>query len=114
MRFTVHNLFHTLSPPAGVAFPLALRGMHLFALLADGHRKCSFRIEFVIWDRPEEERSLWTSDPVIIDLGDDPLTVHPCDFRLTVRFPEPGFYEFRLLCEGVVIAREPLRLLEVP
>jgi hypothetical protein len=30
------------------------------------------------------------------------------------RFDHPGVYEFRLLCDGELLAHEPIRVLEVP
>ncbi len=113
-RFTLRNLFHTLTPPSKASYPLALPEMHLFAHLTDGHGRCNFRIECVTWDQQGEESSLWTSPTVIIDMGNDPLRVQGQDFKLRARFPEAGLYEFRLLCEGEILAREPIRLLEVP
>ena len=45
----------------------------------------------------------------------DNYVVHVYPFRLkNVRFQREGLYEFRLLCDGQVIARETILLREIP
>src|SRR4051812_3246012 len=98
LRHTLHNLVHTLPAPA--SFPLVISQIYLFALLTDGKGQVPFTVELVTWDDEGEEQSIWTSPPVTIDLGNDPLRVQGKWFRLRrVRFDHPGIYEFRLCCE---------------
>ena len=45
----------------------------------------------------------------------DPLVVHGWSIRLrNLPFARPDLYEFRLVCDGEVLAREPVRLRETP
>jgi hypothetical protein len=78
--------------------------------MTDGRGRHSFQIQQVFAD---EEQSTYTSQPVTLDLGNDPLVVHGWPIRLNnVVFQRPGLYEFRLLCGGQLIAHETIVLRE--
>jgi len=108
--YSLLNLFHEARPSPGASYPLICREMWLFTQMSDGRGVLSFRIQ-VVWR--SDETSIFTSAPVTLNLGDDPLAVFSWPVRLlNVRFPRAGLYEFRLFCAGQEIAREPIVLRE--
>jgi hypothetical protein len=91
------NLIHAIEPLPGAAYP------HIH----------SFQVQLVLLEA--DETLVYTSPAFSRDLGGDPLAVH--GQRITLRnllFPRASLYEFRLFCDGVEIAREPILLRELP
>jgi hypothetical protein len=81
--------------------------MWLFVQVADGRGMHSFQLQVFLL--AEEENSIQTWKSIQNDLGQDPLEQHVLPFKVrNVPFQRPGMYEFRLLCDGVEIAREPI------
>lgn len=80
--------------------------MALYAILANGRGGHDFAIEMTLLERAME-RTVYTSSPRRIDLGQDPTTVHGLPIRVTnVVFDQAGQYTFYLLCDGQRIAQE--------
>jgi hypothetical protein len=103
-----------MAPPAGAASPHRHPQIHLFALLTDGIGQIPLVLQIVVWEGAEE-RSIYTSEEVIIDFGTDPLKLPVWRIRLrNVPFEHPGLYEFYLLYRGEIIAHEPLLLRDNP
>jgi hypothetical protein len=106
------NLIHSLRPLPGASFPRIHSELWLYAVLADGRGELSFCVEVVTWEGTEEQ-SIHTTPTVRMDLGQSPLVVHGWPVRLrNLPLPHPGLYEFRLVCEGEVVAREPIAVRE--
>jgi hypothetical protein len=108
--FTLHKLIQAFRPgpnagasPAGVDLSLTL-----FAVVTDGHGQHSFQVKLVTWDPVGNERLLTESARFTVDLGQDPLAVRNLPMRWTVTLPGPGLYEFRLVSEGEILARETI------
>ncbi len=111
-HYSLIHLIHSLRPLPGVSFPLIHPELWLYAVLADGRGELSFSVEMVTWEGTEE-RSIHNTPEVRIDLGQSPLAVHGWPIRLrNLPFLHPGLYEFRLVCEGEVLAREPITMRE--
>jgi hypothetical protein len=107
------NVIHAIRPLPGAPYPRVHPALSLYVLLTDGQGRHSFQVQLVILE--EEETVIHTTPPIERDLGPDPLAVHGWPLTLrNVPFPRPGVYEFRLLCDGSEIAREPIRLRETP
>jgi len=80
--------------------------------MADGSGQFLFSIDIVFVD---DEETLFSVPPVTLDLGQDPLAVRGWAKKLTnVVFEKPGLYEFRLLCDNEILAREQILLRECP
>lgn len=111
-QFSLVNVIHAIRPLPGAAYPRIHPQLCLFAQMTDGRGSHSLHLQLVFLD---DERSTYTSKPVILDLGNDPLVVHGWPMRLrNLFFERAGLYEFRLMCSGQVIAREPIVLRENP
>lgn len=111
-QYSLINIIHAIKPLPATGYPRIQPLLGLFAHLTDGRGSHPFQIQQVSADY---EQSTYTSAPVILDLGKDPLIVHGWPIRLkNVFFPHAGLYEFRLLCDGQVIAREAIVLRENP
>lgn len=106
LRFTLVNVFQVLKPQPGDTFPLEQPQTCLYTVLANGRGTHTFAVELVFGVGPNEV-TIGTSPGLQRDLGQDPLVVHGFPLRLpSIRFDRPGQYEFRLLCDGQLIARE--------
>ena len=103
------NLIHAIRPAAGALYPLIRRQLSLYVLLTDGSGRISCQLRLLLIE--EKETEIYTTPPLTRDLGPDPLAVIGWPLVLqNVPFPQPGLYEFRLLCAGLEIAREPILL----
>jgi hypothetical protein len=111
-KYSLHNVIYAIKVLPGEAYPQIHPMICLFAHMTNGRGSHSFQIDLVFTD---DGQSTYTSELVTIDLGDDPLAVYGWPIRLrNLLLPHPGLYEFRLLCDGRVIAREPILLREIP
>jgi hypothetical protein len=109
-QYSLVNVIYAIKPLPGLSYPRIHPELWLFVQMTDGRGSHSFRIELIFLD---DQRSTYTSGPVTLDLGDDPLIVHGWPIRLkNLLLQRPGLYEFHLLCDGQVIAREPIVLRE--
>jgi hypothetical protein len=114
-HFTLHRLIHAIRPLPGATYPRIHPELSLFAMMTDGQGRLPFTVQIVMWDDPLVERVIYTTATVTLDLGQDPLFVHGWPIRLrNLPFARPDVYEFRLVCDGEVLAREPVRLRETP
>lgn len=94
-KYSLPNVVYAIKLLPGAAYPQIHPMICLFAQMTNGRGSHSFQIDVV--------------------LGDDPLAVYGWPIRLrNLLFPHSGLYEFRLLCDGQVIAREPILLREIP
>jgi hypothetical protein len=107
------NVIHAIQPLPGAPYPRIHPELCLFVQMTDGQGRHSFQLQLVFLD--EDETVIHTTPPIERDLGPDPLVIHGWPLTLrNVPFPRPGVYEFRLMCDGREIAREPIRLRENP
>ena len=66
--------------------------------------------ELVTWDEEGQEEELFRSRIAVVELGDDPLTVHGWPIVLReLLFQRAGLYEFRVQSEDEVLAQESIR-----
>ncbi|MBX9583896.1 MAG: hypothetical protein K2X87_26655 [Gemmataceae bacterium] len=106
LRHTLVDVFQTIRPQPGDAFPLLHPRTCLYAILTNGRGTHRFAVELVV-GVGDAEAVVGTSAVLTLDLGQDPLVIHALPVRLPpIRFDRPGQYEFRLLCGGSPIARE--------
>jgi hypothetical protein len=105
-RFTLHNTFQIIRAVSGDEFPLLLDRTCLYAVLTNGRGVHTFSFDLAIVVGGQVV-VLGRSAQLTVDLGQDPLMVHGVPVRFPpIRFDRPGQYEFQLLCDGNVIARE--------
>jgi hypothetical protein len=110
-HYSLRNLISAIRPLPGTTYPRIHPELYLFAVLTDGQGRLPFSVQLVTWDQQGQEQSIYTSPSVILDLGQDPLAVHGWPIRLrNLPFDRPGLYEFRLRCDGEIMAREPILL----
>jgi hypothetical protein len=103
---TLTNVFQVVVPRAGDQFPLLRPMTCLYTILTNGRGAHTFAVELVRGVGPAET-VIGLSAGLTRDLGQDPLVIHGLPLRLAhLIFTQPGQYEFRLLCDGRVIARE--------
>lgn len=105
-RYTLTDIVLFLYPLPGGTFPLRSVDLGFWVLLTNGRGSHEVSVEQRIGVGPAS-RVLWRSRSARIELGDDPLALVglPIHFR-GLQFPEPGQYEFDLLCDGTVLASE--------
>ena len=112
-QYTLRNLVHAIRPLPGEAYPCLHPEVCLFVLMTDVYEQHRIRVELVFWHQPADETSIYTTREGILNLGSDPLIVHGLPIRLrNLLFPNAGLYEFRLWCDGQIIARETILLRE--
>jgi hypothetical protein len=113
-HYSLIHVIHSIRAQPGAPFPRIHPELTVFIIMTDSQGLHGFAIQIVTWDS-EEERSIWTTGERILDMGPDPLKVHGWSYRLrNVLFDRPGLYKLRLLCNGQIVAREPLRLRSSP
>jgi hypothetical protein len=113
-HYSLINVIHSIRGLPGALFPRIHPELTLFIMMTDSLGSHNFSIQVATWDN-EEERSIWETRKATLDMGDDPLKVHGWSFRLRdIWFDRPGLYELRLICNGEIVAREPIRLRESP
>lgn len=74
-----------------------------FALLTGARGRYEFGIRQRCGVGPSAYVS-WEITAGTIDLGKDPLTVRSLPVRAVFQFPQPGQYEFMLVCDGVELS----------
>jgi hypothetical protein len=106
-RYSLIEVVHAIRAAAN--YPRIHPQITLFVMLTDADGMHDFWVEWVLFDRGQQ-RSLWTTKPVNLELGQDPTQVHGWCVRLkNIWLPQPGDYEFVLWCDGEIVAREPIR-----
>jgi hypothetical protein len=104
VNVTLRNIFHVIRALPGHPYPRIHPRLQLFALLANGRGTHSFAVE-CYRGVALDEVLIYRSPTFTQDLGNDPIQVHGMPIRLNnLLFPQPGQYEFRLLCNDSVIA----------
>jgi hypothetical protein len=107
---SIGNLVYVIRVLAGNPYPRIHPLLCLFALLTNGRGPHKFRVVIVQGVGPNE-RVVYAGPEFDRDLGSDPLSVHGLPMRLrNVPFPRPGQYEVRLLCDGEILAGQPIEL----
>lgn len=104
---SLRNVLHTIKLGAGASFPVLFK-LTFFALLSDASGVHDLAIRVSTLDATGEEVVRWETKTIATDFGSDPLRVHQQIFRLPVRLPRPGRYDFHFLCGGEVVAKESL------
>jgi len=106
-RYSLIEVVHAIRATA--SYPRIHPHIALFVMLTDAHGVHRFCVEWVLFDRGQQ-RSLWTTKSVSLDLGQDPTQVHGWCIRLkNIWLPKAGDYEFVLWCDGQAVARESIR-----
>jgi hypothetical protein len=106
------NVVYALRPLPDASYPILHPQLWLFAQMTDGQGQFPFSIDMVFMD---DEETLFSLPSVTLDLGQDPLAVRGWAKQLTkILFEKPGIYEFRLLCDDEIHAREQVLLRECP
>lgn len=111
--YSLERLIFIIRPADGDLFPLLLPEIFLFAVLSNAHGIHEFSIQIVTWDPSGNEIEVWQTGRVKQNLGKDPLLVHGWPIRLcNLRFEQPGLFEFRLMCDGTILAQTEILLRE--
>src|SRR5260370_28415961 len=110
-QYSLIDVIHAIKPFPGAAYPRIHPQLCLFAQMTNGRGSHSCQVQRLFLD----DESTNTSNAVVLDIGTDPLIVHGWPILLkNVFFQRPGLYEFRLVCDAQVIAKEPIILRENP
>jgi hypothetical protein len=106
-KVSVLNLWDTVRPPAGTAFPFTLAKMCVFAWMREGRGQVRSRIDIV--QASTGELVGRTADRV---LDFTHRTTHFANYRFErFAFPEPGYYYIELYCENEFVDDQVVRLL---
>ena len=107
-QYSIQNIVHTIRALPGANYPRIHPQIVLFVMLTDAQGIHEFCVEVVLWEHGQQ-RSLWTTKRVKVDLGNDPLHVHGWTIRLNnVLLPQAGSYELVLWCGAEVLARQTI------
>ena len=106
-RYSLVDVVHAIRATA--PYPRIHPKITLFVMLTDVDGVHEFWVEWILFDRGQQ-RSLWKTKRVKLDLGSDPTQLYGWVIRLrNIWLPQPGDYEFVLWCDGESLAREPIR-----
>jgi len=95
-----------VQPAEGLAYPFEIQEIVALGMLTEGRGSARFRIEVV----KDFDQPIYRGVDQSVTFGSDPLQLVVLTFRiLRLRLPSTGVYEFRLLCDDVQIAIQPLR-----
>jgi hypothetical protein len=109
--YTLEGIIFIIRPTEGDSFPLLLPEMFLFTVLSNAHGDYEFSVQVVTWDPTGKEIDVWQTGSITQGLGKDPLMVLGWPIRLrNLEFERPGLYEFRLMCDGMIIAQTEISL----
>jgi hypothetical protein len=113
--YTLRNVVFRLEPPPGQGYPFVLSDLWLFALLMGiGLQELSievFRHDDETEDGDEVEPELVAAyGPLHLRFGNEETHVQHAWHLRAVPFDRPGWFEFRVLHEDLVIAAEWLQL----
>lgn len=112
--YSLIDVMQVIRPPPGDSFPCISPVVCLFTALANGRGEHTFAIQLIYFSLAEEDEVYRTPD-FTRNLGQEPLTLHGLPIRLrNLIFPQPGQYEFRLLCNDVDIAAAKIEAREAP
>jgi hypothetical protein len=102
------NLVSTIRSLEDPPFPLHQRELCAYVLLTSCRGPIEGRIEIV---HADSGNLVIQGQSRQLPLPNEPLELAGLSFRLrNLPFPEPGLYEARFVCDGVVIAEQPLLL----
>jgi len=102
---TLHRLSSRVIPTDGEAYPLVRPNQCFLAVLTSGTGRHTIWVEAWLGVGPYA-RLVWRSPPGTIQMGNDPLAIGTVAFRFTLAFETPGQYEYRLMGDGLELARE--------
>jgi hypothetical protein len=109
-RVTLVDLIHIIRVRKEEEFPCLVPTICFYALLTNGRGEHTFAISVVLTAEAEDLET-FRSHSVRRDLGQDPLVLHGFPMRLnSLRLGRPGQYEFRLLCDELIIATESIEV----
>jgi len=105
-KISAINLMGYVQPAEGLAYPFEIQEIVALGMLTEGRGSARFRIEVV----KDFDQPIYRGVDQSVTFGSDPLQLVVLTFRiLRLRLPSTGVYEFRLLCDDVQIAIQPLR-----
>lgn len=108
--YSLRNVVFEFGPPEGSSYPFAASELWLFAQI-DATGRHEFWVDVLRSDDAEDEHEpLATYGPFVVWFGDNVTGVTRGWYLRRVPFPEPGWYEFRLSCEGETLASESIYL----
>ena len=108
--YSLHHLVFLFRPPAGSGYPFVASELWLFALV-EGDNECELWVELVrlAGGQPDDEL-VAAYGPFVVRLGPEQGPLSRAWRLLGVPFPTPGWYEFRLLHTGELLATETIYL----
>jgi len=111
-HITLVDLVHAINILPGESCPCLVKQLCLYALLTNGRGKHELSISLVL-GHGIEARVVHRWGPFSRDFGQNPLAVQGLQMRLqNLVFDVAGQYEFRLLCDRIVIAEEKIEVRE--
>ncbi len=110
--YSLHQLVFRFRPPAGSDYPFVASELWLFARV-ESEQKVEFWVEVIqVADDGQDHELVATYGPLVVLFDVERSTVSRAWCLLGVPFPEPGWYEFRFICAGELLATEWLYLEE--
>lgn len=114
--YSLRNVLFALRPPTGLNYPFILDELRLFVLLVgEGQHEFWLEIEYQPFsdddnDEDVEPEFVAAYGPFVARFGSTRINLARGWHVRAVPFDRPGWYEFRLLHEGVVLAEELIQL----
>jgi hypothetical protein len=110
--YSLRNLAFRLRPPVGLGYPYTAEELWLFVRV-EGEQATEFWVEVVQhMEDGREEELVAVYGPFLIPFGSERNSVSRAWCLRGVPFPEPGWYEFRLISAGELLATEWVHLEE--
>jgi hypothetical protein len=111
--YSLEGIIYIIRPADHESFPLLMPEMSLFSVLSNAHGAYEFSVQIITWDPAGKEIEVWQTSKVTRAFGKDPLMVLGWPIRLrNIVFDRPGLYEFRLICDGAILAQTEVSLRE--
>src|SRR5205823_5007563 len=112
-RYCPRNLLFRYRPPDASGYPFLMPDLWLFVLVVGaGYHELWMEVDYA-GSEPDDDRDpelVAAYGPFVIRLGADETRLPRSWHLRAVPFDRPGWYTFRLLCEGVTLAEELIEL----
>jgi hypothetical protein len=105
-QISAMNIIGYFQPTPTGNYPLFLKEVVVAGMLTEGRGGVRFRLEIV----KDFDPPIYRSADQSATFGADPLELCLLVFRIrNLIVPQPGLYEFRLICDDAVLAVQPVR-----
>lgn len=110
--YSLHHVVFRLRPPIDSGYPIVVSELWLFARL-EGENEVEVWVEVApLEDGGDDENAVATYGPIVIHFGSDRRSMSRAWKLRGIPFPASGWYEFRVVNAGQILANEWIHLEE--